>query len=66
MALRLCVCIVRGVRASALTTVKPRGYPGLWGKDIKMITVIEILISLPEAILALILIREKVQKLKDS
>ena len=58
--------IVRGVRASALTTVKPRMAPGLWGKDIKMITVIEILISLPEAILALILIREKVQKPKDS
>lgn len=31
-----------------------------------MITVIEILISLPEAILALIVIREKVQKPKDS
>ena len=36
--------------------------PGLWGKDIKMITVIEIMISLPNSILALILILEKMQQ----
>ncbi len=38
---------------------------GLEDKEIKMIAFIEILVSLPEAILALILIREKVQKPKE-
>lgn len=59
--------IVIGVRAPALTKVKPQGcILGLEDKEIKMIAFIEILVSLPEAILALILIREKVQKPKES
>lgn len=59
--------IVINVRATALTTEKPQDATlGLEDKEIKMIAFIEILISLPEAILALILIREKVQKPKDS
>ena len=46
LALRLYMRIVRGVRASALTKEKPRMAPGLRGKEIKMIAVIEILIFL--------------------
>lgn len=61
--LQLYTCIVLSVRATALTTGKPRrSFRGLEEKEIEMIAFIEILISLPEAILALILIFEKMHR----
>lgn len=63
LTLQILGCIVISVRATALTKGKPRrSFRGLEDKEIKMIAVIEILISLPEAILALILIFEKMHR----